>query len=479
MNRFILTAALAAGLAAGAAASAAAQDWTRPAAFGGTQLPSGFTPDPHVRNLTAGGPIAASSRFSNCRGYIADAPDYSVSYQAGDLPLIFTVDSDRDTTLIINDPNGDWWCDDDGAEAPLNPMIRFDAPRSGRYDVWVGTYGQASGVPASLFISELGEHTRESASERIQANTGVNIQASAGGLIQANAGSMGAGSARAGGPDPSASPTYQYVSLSAGFADDPRTVSLTAGGSIEARDNPGQGCRGHIASAPDVTLNYSAGTPPLYLSADSESDTTLVVRGPDGRWTCDDDGADEPFNPLVRYDNPLSGEYDIWVGTFGSSTASATLYISELGEQGAGSSGGAASPSGVQIFAPARHGDMRLSGGFMPDPERRSVTAGGRLSASDAINSSCSGFITSEPTVELSYNGSGSLHIYTSGSADTTLAVNRPDGTWACDDDGASGVNAGLSFSGSTGGTYDIYVGTFGSGERSTTLNVSELGLNR
>ena len=129
----------AAGVALAFAACADAQTWSRPASFGGTTLQAGFSPDPHVRDLTAGDSIAASSRFNNCNGYLADAPDYSVSYTAGSLPLIFTVDSNSDTTLLINDPSGGWWCDDDGAEAPLNPLIRFDRPQSGRYDVWVGT----------------------------------------------------------------------------------------------------------------------------------------------------------------------------------------------------------------------------------------------------------------------------------------------------------------------------------------------------
>ncbi|MEQ8404698.1 MAG: hypothetical protein RKE49_06335 [Oceanicaulis sp.] len=472
--------AAAAGLAAAVAGTAAAQDWTRPAAFGGTELSSGFSPDPHVRNLTAGGTIRAAARFSNCTGYIADAPDYSVSYQAGGFPLIFTADSDRDTTLIINDPNGDWWCDDDGAQEPLNPMIRFDQPASGRYDVWVGTYASGAGVPAALFISEIGEHTRESVNQGY--SSGGDYSRPGGGLIEANTGSMGLGggsAASAGGPNPNAAPLYRALSLSAGFSNDPRSIELTAGGAYNARDIQGASCTGNIASAPDVSLNYSAGSFPLTLTADSREDTTLVVRGPDGRWSCDDDGADAPFNPLITFDNPRSGEYDIWVGTFGDDPAAATLYISELGEPALGGTGGFSSGGGVDITATPRHSVMRLDGGFLPDPEFRRVTAGGPLSASDAVQAGCSGSITREPTVELRYDGSGSLYIYTSGGADTTLAINRPDGSWVCNDDGAAGTNAGLRFTGSTSGTYDIYVGTFGGGQANTTLNVSELGMDR
>lgn len=463
------TIAVAAGLAAAISSVAAAQDWSRPPAFGGVELSAGFSPDPHVRELTAGGTIQASSRFSNCTGYIADAPDYSVSYQAGSFPLIFTADSDRDTTLIINDPNGDWWCDDDGATEPLNPMIRFDQPASGRYDVWVGTFSRGAGVDATLFISELGEHTRDD----MQGRRG-------GGLITANTGSSGSygGTAGESGPDWRLGPSYQTLSLNAGFANDPRTVQLTAGGPHNARDNPGGSCNGYVAGAPDVELSYSAGSLPLTLTVDSDADTTLVVHGPDGRWYCDDDGAEAAFNPLLTWNNPASGVYDIWVGTYGDDTAAATLYITELGEPNLGGFSSSSSGGGVNLFAPARAGDMVLSGGFLPDPATRPVTAGGPLSASDAINGSCRGYVTAEPTVELRYNGSGTLYIYTSGDADTTLAINTPNGEWVCNDDGGAGVNAALDFSGSSGGTYDIYVGTYGSTQRSTTLNVSELGFN-
>jgi hypothetical protein len=289
------------------AAPAKAQDYTAPPAFGSVTLQAGFTPDPHVRNLTAGGAISASSRFSSCRGYIADAPDYSVYYTAGSLPLIFTVDADRDTTLVINGPDTQWYCDDDGAESPLNPMVRFNQPQSGRYDVWVGTYFQGTGVPASLFVSELGEFTRETA--------------------------------RSG---------YQPPSLT----------------------------------------------------------------------------------------------------------------------------------YGVDITRMARFGDVSLTGGYLPDPFQRAITAGGPVSIEDAVASqasgTCRGYTTAEPSVELTYNGASDLYIYTAGEADTTLAINGPDGSWHCSDD-ETGINAGIAFYGGQSGVYDIYVGSYGRDNRETLLRISEI----
>ncbi|MCC5935567.1 MAG: hypothetical protein JJU35_15070, partial [Balneolales bacterium] len=37
---------------------------------------------------------------------------------------------------------------------------------------------------------------------------------------------------------------------------------------------------------------------------------------PDGSWYCNDDAFSGTFNPMVIFDNPAAGQYDIWVGTY-------------------------------------------------------------------------------------------------------------------------------------------------------------------
>lgn len=131
--------------------------------------------------------------------------------------------------------------------------------------------------------------------------------------------------------DYSLSPAYGSATLSAGFTPDPHTVSITAGGSIDASSSAalsGAGCRGYIASAPDYRLNYTSGSWPLIFRVIADADTTLVINKPDGSWTCVDDV--EGFNPVIRFDSPASGQYDIWVGTYGQEMASSTLHITEL-----------------------------------------------------------------------------------------------------------------------------------------------------
>jgi serine protease Do len=53
------------------------------------------------------------------------------------------------------------------------------------------------------------------------------------------------------------------------------------------------------------------------------------VYGPDNRWYCNDDFGSS--DPLVVFQNPRSGNYNIWVGTYSSSAANpaARLVISE------------------------------------------------------------------------------------------------------------------------------------------------------
>jgi len=137
------------------ASGAIAQDTSRRTNYGELSLDSGFSDDPRVISLQAGGDISAQRAGADCRGFITDAPDFRVFYNAGQLPLIISVDSDADTTLVVNAPDGTFHCDDDGGVNGANPSIRFDKPASGRYEIWVGTYSSGGTQPAQLHISEI------------------------------------------------------------------------------------------------------------------------------------------------------------------------------------------------------------------------------------------------------------------------------------------------------------------------------------
>ena len=134
-------------------------------------------------------------------------------------------------------------------------------------------------------------------------------------------------------PDFNRPPSFGTIELSAGFDDDPRIIPVTAGGRLNAATiDPA--CVGSVANSPDVRLMYEAGDElPLIISVASDSDTTLAINAPDGSWHCDDDSG-EGSNPSVRFANPASGRYDIYVGHYQQgSRIPARLHISEVGSQ--------------------------------------------------------------------------------------------------------------------------------------------------
>lgn len=128
-------------------------------------------------------------------------------------------------------------------------------------------------------------------------------------------------------------PLYGTVNLASGFQPDPHTVAVEAGGSTRASDAVPVSCSGFVhADEPDVDLNYTPGRYPLYIYAVSDADTTLVVYDANGNWHCNDDfSSDSNGNPGIMFQNPPSGNYNIWIGTYNrmDSNPNATLKISE------------------------------------------------------------------------------------------------------------------------------------------------------
>jgi hypothetical protein len=137
----------------GLAAPAAAQNASLTANYGEISLSAGFTPDPYTVNIQAGGSVDGSRLPGSCTGYISEAPDFEVTYSAGSLPLVFRTVSGADTTLIINGPDGQWYCDDDSF-GDGDAQVRFNRPQSGTYDIWVGKFGSGGPAAARLLITE-------------------------------------------------------------------------------------------------------------------------------------------------------------------------------------------------------------------------------------------------------------------------------------------------------------------------------------
>ena len=121
--------------------------------FGEVTLKSGFQPDPFTKNLTAGGNLKVTVK--NVSGNMTKNPDVRLFFEANlNLPLTIYAKSKTDTVLIVNLPNGTWVANDDSDG--LNPVITIPNPKSGRYEIWVGTFVGADAVaPATLYISEI------------------------------------------------------------------------------------------------------------------------------------------------------------------------------------------------------------------------------------------------------------------------------------------------------------------------------------
>ncbi len=154
MRRLAVLAATVAITAVAASAAQACPNYSASGTFGTIYLNAGFAPDPYVRNITAGGGYYLPNCGFNWQGWVASRPDFEFSYQAGGYPLSIYVESNYDTIILINGPDGQWYYNDDSARS-LSAGITFRNPQSGVYDIWIGSYAQGSGLPGRLIITEL------------------------------------------------------------------------------------------------------------------------------------------------------------------------------------------------------------------------------------------------------------------------------------------------------------------------------------
>jgi len=116
-----------------------------------------------------------------------------------------------------------------------------------------------------------------------------------------------------------AAPDHDPVRLTTGFTPDPYQVTVVSGGDQDA-SKLGSPCVGFVANAPDVDLYYTAGNQYklsiVTVAAENGNDPTLVIHGPDGRWYCNDDMTPNDVNAGITFTNPMSGLYDVWVGSY-------------------------------------------------------------------------------------------------------------------------------------------------------------------
>jgi hypothetical protein len=152
-----------------------------------------------------------------------------------------------------------------------------------------------------------------------------------------------------------------------------------------------------------------------------------------------------------------------------------SCYVVALDESGGGA---------LDTEAEPNYGATAIVAGFEPDPQGLAMEAGGDIDISSYLGGDCAGFVTTNPDLELTYTGSsgGLLRFYFVADevgADTVLVINDPAGDWWCADDSFDGFDPTVDFLPALDGVYDIWVGTYISGELIPgTLAVTEVDGN-
>lgn len=153
-------------------------------------------------------------------------------------------------------------------------------------------------------------------------------------------------------------------------------------------------------------------------------------------------------------------------------SALAITLLASLGAQTA------SAQSRLDVAARPNYGARNVAPGFTPDPIQIPVTSGGTLDVSAmGLGAGCTGFATASPDFNFTLGARDSfLRVFMdAGAEDTTLIINRPDGSWVCADD-VYGVNPSIDLRDARPGLYNVWVGSYRSTTRAHgTLGITEL----
>ena len=414
---------------------------------------------------------------SYCAGY-ADAarPTMTLDYTgSGTLAIAATsadVEAATDLVLVVHTPGGAWRCSDDFTGS--DPGMNIESAETGRYAVWVGTYGADAGQTAATVtvaetllemptFDDFGDYT----------------------------------------PTPYAEGRYMPLHTDARaevqlrVSDAPASASTTV---MPEGQNPvtGQACSGFVAAAPTATVEMT-GDGPFGITATAEDGTDLVllVQTPDGKWFCSDDA--DGLNPGIQFGTAeemavAAGTYRAWVGTLADPDPSMGM----MGMEGMDSMEGMdgmdmdAQPAGpTAITITAARGEITIStpdygmddmavdhedfyegqyGGqdLAPDDPtttlslrenagQMSATAGSAL-VNPVDGDGCRGLIDARPTFAFTSDAMPLSIRASTDDADLVMVARAPSGRWFCSDDAADSNPHIVT---DETGRYAVWVGTF------------------
>ena len=156
------------------------------------------------------------------------------------------------------------------------------------------------------------------------------------------------------------------------------------------------------------------------------------------------------------------------------SVEQAGAQVAEALEQLAEPAAEVAPPEEAPSPGESNFGTISIAPGFSLDPHVVSGTSGGSASAAE-LHADCAGQISATPDHLLVAGGVfTSLRIMAHSETDVTLVVERPDGTYLCNDDaeGDDPIVEGMFPT----GTYKIWVGSYNADTNGRyVLGISEL----
>jgi hypothetical protein len=286
------------------------------------------------------------------------------------------------------------------------------------------------------------------------------------------------------------------INPQAGFPLDPFLVSLQGGGPLDASTVSDQ-CRGFVAEAPAVTVDYQGEADLLRAFFLSNGDTTLVVQTPDGDFLCNDDTHRLLLDPSIVITAPVQGVYSVWVGSVAAQDLIPGFLV--FTTRGSVTAGNLALTDLVrrQPLPPTQplrqrqiDAGQRLAEALATVEDAEALEAGGddvtvevtadgdlpvpELLTNDAL---CSGLVSLAPSYALDWSGeTETLSLLVEADGDATLLVRTPDGSLLCSDDAsADTLNPLVVISEPAEGRYLVWVGRINPGEPvSGVLTVTE-----
>lgn len=239
----------------------------------------------------------------------------------------------------------------------------------------------------------------------------------------------------------------------------------------------------------DNYLVQGAAGSPMRIGLESDQfDPYLFVRTPSGRQLDNDDLRQGCRNAAIDIGLAEGGAYVVSVTSFQSGETGAY----RLGVVGGTISVPRADPGpgpgtrpGTTVVRPpdppnaSNFGTAAITPGFTPDPHTVAGRSGGDIQAR-SWSPACAGWVTSRADHLLQLQGDfGFLRIYAVSTADVTLVVRTPSGTFLCADDISTSNRNPLLEGGFQAGTYQIWIGSYDEGQEAPyQLSFTELQSN-